>query len=94
MAFTFTSEGARQAAADLMESAGKIEEMLTTFQELINSINQNYQSEASQEIIDSFTKVRNKGPEFQQAVTELSKYLSDTVAPEYERVESTAASKV
>ena len=94
MAFTFTSEGARKAASDLDTSARNIEDMLATFERLITSINQNYQSEPSQEIVDSFNKVKNKGPEFQQAVSACSHYLSDTVAPAYEKVESTAQSKV
>ena len=94
MAFTFTSKGAKQAAADLLTSAGKIEEMLGTFEELIGSVTQNYVSEASEEIIESFNKVKSKGPEFQEAVAKCSKYLSDVVAPSYEEVESKAESKV
>ncbi len=94
MAFTFTSAGARKGAEELLESAKKIEEMLTQFEELIGRVNSNYQSEASREIVDSFNRVKDKGPDFQRAVEACSKYLSDTVAPAYEKVESTAQSKV
>ena len=94
MALTFTSEGARKAAADLSNSAKNIESMLVTFEELINSVNQNYQSEASQTVVESFNKVKEKGPEFQEAITACARYLSETVAPAYEKVEKSAEDTV
>lgn len=94
MAFTFTSEGARRAATNLDDSANKIEELLDRLDNLTRRVKDNYDSETSQEILDSLEKLKNKGPDFKNAVSNCSHYLRDTVAPSYEKVETEAESKV
>ncbi len=94
MALTFTSEGARKAAGALSTSAKNIENMIGIFEELIGKVNSIYESEASAAVIESFNKVKDKGPEFQEAISACSKYLSETVAPAYEKVEKNAEETV
>lgn len=94
MAFKFTSGECNLAASNLNTSASKIGELLSEFENLINSVSENYHSEASSQIAEAFNSVKAKGPEFQQAISDCAKYLTDTVAPAYERLETTAKSKV
>ncbi len=94
MAFTFTSDGARKAATNLDDSANKIEELLDRLDNLTRRVKDNYDSEASQEILNSLEKLKSKGPEFKEAVSNCSHYLRDTVAPSYEKVENEAELRV
>lgn len=94
MAFKFTSSDCNRAAADLNNSSNKIGSLIDTFGTLISSVQGNYQSDASAEIVAAFNKVKQAGPAFQEAVMQCSKYLTDTVAPAYEKLESSAKSKV
>ena len=68
--------------------------LIDTFGDLIGSVQSNYQSDASAQIVEAFNKVKAAGPAFQDAINQCSKYLTDTVAPAYEKLESSAKSKV
>lgn len=94
MAFKFTSSDCYTAAEQLNNSSAKIGELLENFGNLINSVANNYQSDASTQIVEAFNKVKNNGPAFQQAIMDCSNYLTNEVAPSYERLESTAKSKI
>lgn len=94
MAFKFTSADCNTAATELNTSAANIGQLIEQFGELIGSVQGNYQSDASAQIVAAFNKVKSVGPEFQEAITQCSKYLTDTVAPAYEKLETTAKSKV
>ena len=94
-AMTFSSQGCTDAANDLNKAANTLDTILN--QELVSIINKvkpMYNSETAEQLYAAFDKMKAKFPEFIQSVTECSKYLSDTVAPEYERLESAAASKI
>ena len=94
MAFKFTSADCSTAASELNTSASNIGQLIEQFGELIASVQGNYQSDASAQIVEAFNKVKSVGPAFQDAIAQCSKYLTDTVAPAYEKLESSAKSKV
>ena len=94
MAFKFTSGECNTAASSLNNSASKIGELLEEFGNLISSVSDNYQSDASSQIAEAFNSIKARGPEFQQAISDWARYLTDTVAPAYEKLEATAKSKV
>jgi len=94
MAFKFTTADCNTAASELNTSANNIGQLLDRFGELIASVQGNYQSDASAQIAEAFNKVKQAGPAFQDAITNCSKYLTDTVAPAYEKLESSAKNKV
>lgn len=94
MAFTFTTADCQTAASNLTSSASNFGTLIETMGELINSVSNNYQSDASQTIAESFRKVKEVGPQFQEAVNNCAKYLVETVAPAYEKLEATAKSKI
>lgn len=82
------------AAESLKKSANKIDGLLGDFEDLIQQVSNNYASETSTKVQNSFNKVKENGPEFKKAIDECSKYLSETVAPSYEKVENDAAEVV
>lgn len=94
MAFKFTSADCSTAANELNSSATNIGQYIERLGELIASVQGNYQSDASEQIASAFNKVKSVGPAFQDAISQCSKYLTDTVAPAYEKLESSAKSKV
>ena len=94
MAFKFTSADCNTAAGELNTSASNIGQLIEQFGELIGSVQSNYQSDASAQIVAAFNKVKSVGPAFQDSINQCSKYLTDTVAPAYEKLESSAKSKV
>lgn len=94
MAFKFTSQDCNAAANDLNTSASNIGSAIDVLGELINSVSNNYESDASAQIVEAFNAVKKNGPAFQEAVSQCSKYLTDTVAPAYEKLEATAKSKI
>lgn len=94
MAFKFTSSECISASESMRTSASNIGGLIEDFGSLIESVSSNYQSDASSQIAEAFNKVKARGPEFQQAIEECAKYLTDTVAPAYEKLEQTAKSKV
>ena len=94
MAFKVTSEECTSAAQSLENSAKKIEELVNTFDEELQSVQLNYESQASSDIAESYNKVKEFIPEFKAAISECSKYLINTVAPAYQKVEQDAQSKV
>ena len=53
-----------------------------------------YDSETASELYAAFDKMKAKFPDFIKSVTDCSNYLSNTVAPAYEKVETTASSKI
>lgn len=94
MAFKFTSAECATAAEELNTSSERIGELIEEFNTLIDSVRNNYRSDASEKIVEAFNKIKQSGPAFQQSVADCSRYLTDTVAPAYEKLEKTAQSKV
>ncbi len=95
MAMTFSSQGCRAAASDLTKSANTLDQLLNSdLTSVINRVRGLYQSETADELYAAFDKMKAKFPEFIKSVTDCSNYLSNTVAPAYEKVEATASSKI
>lgn len=95
MAMTFSSQGCRTAANDLNSSAKNLDNILNTeLTGIIGKVRGIYSSETADQLYAAFDQVKAKFPDFIKSVTDCSKYLNDTVAPAYEKVESTAASKI
>ena len=95
MAMTFSSQGCRAAANDLNKSANTLESLLNSdLKIVIDNVKKVYDSEAASDLYDAFDKMKAKFPDFIKSVTDCSNYLNNTVAPAYEKVESTASSKI
>lgn len=83
----WTYESIMTAGNEMMNSATKIDQLINTFGELIESITRNYDSPKSRELIEKFKRIKELGPEFNAEVTGASKKLTDEVAPAYAKVE-------
>jgi len=95
MAMTFSSKGCREAANDLNKAANQLNTILNSdLTGIIARVKNVYDSETADELYAAFDKMKAKFPDFIKSVTNCSKYLNDTVAPAYEKVESTASSKI
>ena len=95
MAMTFSSQGCRTAAANLTKSANTLDSLLNSdLTGIINKVKNAYESETASELYAAFDKMKAKFPDFIKSVTDCSNYLSNTVAPAYEKVEATASSKI
>lgn len=95
MAMTFSSQGCRTAANDLTKSANTLDQLLNSdLTNVINRVRGLYQSETANELYAAFDKTKAKFPEFIKSITDCSNYLSNTVAPAYEKIEATASSKI
>ena len=95
MAMTFSSQGCRTAANDLTRAANTLDTLLNSdLSGVINRVKTVYDSETASELYAAFDKMKAKFPDFIKSVTDCSNYLSNTVAPAYEKVESTASSKI
>ena len=95
MAMTFSSQGCRSAASDLTKSANTLDSLLNSdLTGVINKVKNVYDSETASELYAAFDKMKAKFPDFIKSVTDCSNYLSNTVAPAYEKVEATASSKI
>ena len=95
MAMTFSSQGCRAAAQDLNSSARTLDTLLNSdLSGVINKVKNVYDSETASELYAAFDKMKAKFPDFIKSVTDCSNYLANTVAPAYEKVESTASSKI
>lgn len=95
MAMTFSSQGCRSAANDLTKSANILDSLLNSdLTGVINKVKNVYDSETASELYATFDKMKAKFPDFIKSVADCSNYLSNTVAPAYEKVESTASSKI
>ena len=95
MAMTFSSQGCRAAASDLTKSANTLDTLLNSdLTGIINKDKNVYDSETASELYAAFDKMKAKFPDFIKSVTDCSNYLSNTVAPAYEKVEATASSKI
>ena len=95
MAMTFSSQGCRQAASDLTKSANTLDSLLNSdLTGIIGKVKNAYSSETASELYAAFDKMKAKFPDFIKSVTDCSNYLTNTVAPAYEKVESTASSKI
>ena len=95
MALMYNSQGMLQAATDLKTSASNLDRILN--QEIIASVNkakEAYQSETAEQLYAAFEKIKAQFPDFLDCVNNCSRYLSETVAPAYQRLENEAASKV
>ncbi len=95
MAVTFSSQGCKQASSDLSGSANTLNTVLN--QDLTNIIGQVkgvYDSETARQLYAAFDKMKEKFPDFIDAITDCSNYLENVVAPAYEKIESEAASKI
>ena len=95
MAMTFSSQGCRAAANDLTKAANSLNTILNSdLTGVIAKVKNVYDSETADELYAEFDKMKARFPDFIKSVTNCSKYLNDTVAPAYEKVESTASSKI
>ena len=94
MAFKFTASECSSAAESLKSSATKIGDKLAEFDTIIQAIFENYRSEGADQILETLNRVKARGPEFQTAIEECSKYLTDTVAPAYEKLEQNAQAQI
>ena len=95
MAMTFSSQGCRKAANDLSKSARTLDTILNTdLTSIISNTKNIYQSETASELYAFYDKMKARFPEFIRAINECSNYLTNTVAPAYEKVEATASSKI
>ncbi len=95
MAMTFSSQGCREAANNLNTSARNLDSLLNSeLSGIIEKVKTVYDSEAAQELYDAFAKMKAKFPEFIKSVTDCSDYLTNKVAPAYEKLESTVSSKI
>lgn len=95
MAMTFSSAGCKDAANNLNQSAKTLDTLLNSdLTSVIGSVKGVYSSETADELYAAFDKMKAKFPDFIKSVTDCSNYLANTVAPAYEKVESTAASKI
>ena len=95
MAMTFSSKGCIDAANQLRNSAKNLDRILNTdLTTTINSTKEVYRSETADELYAFFDKMKAKFPDFIQAINSCSNYLSNTVAPAYEKLEATATSKI
>lgn len=95
MAMTFSSQGCRSAAQDLNKAASTLDSILNSdLTGVISKVKNVYDSETASELYAAFDKMKAKFPDFIKSVTDCSNYLNNTVAPAYEKVESTASSKI
>lgn len=95
MALTFNSQGCRDAAGSLKTSANTLDNLLnSTLSAAISRAKSIYEGDAANELYAAFDKLKAKFPDFIESVNACSSYLSDRVAPAYEKLESTIASKV
>lgn len=95
MAMTFSAQGCRQAASDLTESSNHIDSILNSeLSNIIDKVKNIYDSNTASELYAAFDRLKQKFPMFIEAITDCSKYLTDTVAPAYEKIETTAESKI
>ena len=95
MAMTFSSQGCKVAANDLTKSANTLDTLLNSdLTGVINRVKNVYDSETASELYAAFDKMKAKFPDFIKSVNDCSNYLSNTVAPAYEKVEATASSKI
>lgn len=95
MAMTFSSQGCRAAANELNKSATNLDTILNSeLAGIINKLKTVYDSETASELYATFDRMKAKFPDFIKSVTNCSNYLSNTVAPAYEKVEATASTKI
>ena len=95
MPVKFNSQGCRTAASDLTKSADRLDTLLNSeLDHVITILKQSYQSETADKLYEAYEKMKAKFPDFIQSITDCSNYLSNTVAPAYEKIESTAAGKI
>ena len=102
MAMTFSSAGCRAAAAGRQKGRTESVKSSSTLDQILNSeltgiiskVKTIYESETANELYAAYDKMKAKFPDFINAIKECSTYLSETVAPAYEKVESTAAQKI
>lgn len=95
MAMTFDSVGCREAANELKNTASKIDTILNNdLTGSIGRVKDAYESDSANELYAAFDKMKAKFPDFIEAVNDCAKYLSDTVAPAYDKVEKAVSSKL
>lgn len=95
MAMTFSSQGCKVAANDLNKAANTLDTLLNSdLTGVINKVKTVYDSETASQLYAAFEKMKARFPDFIKSVTDCSNYLTKTVAPAYEQLEATAASKI
>ena len=94
MALMYNSNGMLQASQNLKTSATKLESIFKELEAAVDKAEQVYQSETATQLYTTFDKIKAQFPDFLDCVNNCSRYLSDTVAPAYQRLENEAASKV
>ena len=90
----FDYEGCIKASTDMSTSANRVTTLIEELETIMKSIQTNYVSDSSTEIMTKLASVKAKGPEFVDAVEDCAKYLRDEVAPSYQKLEQKAAEKV
>ena len=89
MALTFSSVGCRNAAEQLTKTANNMDELLNVeLTQIISKVKQAYQSEGAEEVYAAFEKMKARFPEFVKCVNDCANYLTNTVAPSYEKLEN------
>jgi len=78
-------------ADQLSKAASNIIDIIGEMDNRIGRINNNYSSPAGTELIARTKRMVEIAPDFAKAVSDCAKFLIDTVAPEYDRIEKTAA---
>ncbi len=95
MAMKFNSQGCKDAAQRLSTSGNNIDKILNEkLERAISILRESYQSDTADKLLEAYAEIKAKFPQFIEAITECSDYLVKTVAPAYEKIESTAASKI
>lgn len=95
MALTFSSKGCTTAADELSSAQKKLDQILNgDLKDIMKVVKSNYESEAATDVYNAFDKITQKFPEFIRSVNECEKYLRDTVAPAYEKLEAKIAQGV
>ena len=94
MALKYNSQGMQEAATSLTNSAKKLQDIFKALEDDVKKAKQYYESDTATELYATFDKIKAQFPDFVDCVNNCSRYLSDTVAPAYQRLENEAASKV
>lgn len=95
MAMTFSSAGCTSAANDLTASSKKLDTILNNnLTSILNNTKNIYSSETAEELYAAFAKMKERFPDFIDAINSCAKYLNEVVAPAYAELEAKAAEKI
>lgn len=95
MAMTFNASGCRETVENLKTSGSNLDKLLNNdLNSEIAKVKNNYHSATADELYAMHDKMKAKFPEFIDAVNRCSDYLSNTVAPAYDKVKRETANKI